>query len=163
MAELLADTHFWVTLSFIGFLCLFFKFGKGPLLSKLDAKIEEIRKEIASAESLRTEAQELLAQYKQKQNEAEKESAAIIENARKHAEQIRRQAETDMDARLKRREQQVQDRLRRMEESAMADIRAYAAELAVKATGEIIAKKMDEQTNARLIDASIKQVAGQLG
>ena len=159
---LFADPYFWVTMSFVGFLCLFFKFGKGPLLSKLDARIEEIRKEIATAESLRVESQELLAQYQRKQREAAKEAQAIVENARKSAAQITKQAEADMTAALKRREQQTEDRLRRMEETAVQEIRAYAAELAVKATAEIIAKKMDEQTSARLIDESIKQVAGNL-
>ena len=160
--DFLSSSYFWVTLSFIGFLCMFFRFGKGPLLSKLDARINEIRKEIDTAESLRVEAQELLAQYQRKQREAAKEAEAMIETARKHAVQIRTQAEAEMETTLKRREQQMAERLERMEATAVQEIRTYAAELAVKATAEIIADKMDEQTNARLIEASIKQVTGQL-
>lgn len=160
---LVADPYFWVTLSFIGFLCLFFKFGKGPLLGKLDARIEEIRKEIATAESLRIESQELLAQYQRRQREAAKEAQAIVDNARKSAAQITKQAEADMMATLKRREQQTEDRLRRMEEDALQEIRSYAAELAVKATAEIIAKKIDGSLSERLIDDSIKQVARNFG
>ena len=64
---------------------------------------------------------------------------------------------------MKRREQQLEDRLRRAEETAVADIRAYAAELAVKATREIITDKMDDKTNARLVEDSVRRMAGQLG
>jgi F-type H+-transporting ATPase subunit b len=160
---MLADLHFWVTLSFILFVLMFLKFGKGPLLAKLDAKIAEIKNEIATAESLRVEAQNLLAQYQSRQRDAAKEAQAIIDNARRHADEIRRNAEQDLKEAATRREQQLQDRLRRVEENALAEIRAYAAELAVKATREIIAEKMDDKTNARLVEQSVKQVAGQLG
>ena len=49
-----------------------------------------------------------------------------------------------------------------MEQNAVQEIRAYAAELAVKATTEIIAKQMDKKTNENLIDQSIKNIARQL-
>jgi F-type H+-transporting ATPase subunit b len=159
---LFADPTFWVLISFVIFVAAFIRLGGKAITGKLDARIAEIRKEISTAESLRVEAQELLAQYQRKQREAAKEAQAILDNARKHAEQIGKQAEADLDAAIKRREQQMDDRLRRMEAAAVQEIRTYASELAVKATAEIIAKKMDEQTNDRLIEASIKQVAGQL-
>jgi F-type H+-transporting ATPase subunit b len=154
---------FCVLISFIIFVVAFIRLAGKAITSRLDARIADIRKEISTAESLRIEAQELLAQYQRKQREAAKEAQAIIDNARKHAEQIGKQAEADLDAAIKRREQQMNDRLRRMEAAAVQEIRAYASELAVKATAEIIAKKMDEQNNSRLIDASIKQVMEQLG
>lgn len=159
---LFGDATFWVLISFCVFLFAFFRLGRGPILARLDARIEEIRKEIGAAESLRIEAQELLAQYQRKQRDAAREAAAIIENAKTHAAQITRQAEADLAESLKRREQQVEDRLRRIRESAAAEMRAYAAELAVKATREIIADKMDDKTSARLTEDSIKQVSGHL-
>lgn len=160
---LFGDATFWVLISFCLFLFMFFRLGRGPILAKLDARIGEIRKEISAAETLRIEAQELLAQYQRKQRDAAKEARTIIETARSHAVQITRQAEAELSESLKRREQQLEDRLRRIKENAATEIRAYAAELAVKATREIIAEKMDEKTSARLVDASIKQVAEQLG
>lgn len=162
MSELLHDTHVWYAFSFLIFVLGAWKFGRKPVLDALDRRIGEIRAEIKEAESLRIEAQELMAQYQRKQREAAKEAKTIVETARQHADHIRRQAAADLDDMLKRREQQMHDRLRRMEEDATREIRAYAAELAVKATAEIIVKKMDEQTRTRLIDESVKKVAGQL-
>jgi F-type H+-transporting ATPase subunit b len=158
----LNDPANWVFISFVIFAFGFMRFGKNALLHKLDSRIAEIRKEIETAESLRVEAQELLAQYQRKQRDAAKEAEAIVATARTHADQIRKQAEADIAATLKRREEQTADRLKRMEEKAANDIRAYAAELAVRATREIIVTEMNEKVNAGMVDHSIKAVAGKL-
>jgi F-type H+-transporting ATPase subunit b len=63
---------------------------------------------------------------------------------------------------LIRKEEHLSQRLKRMEDGVKAEIQAYAAELAVKATAEIIASKLDHAANDRLIDQSIKSLAGQL-
>ena len=152
----------WVLISFIIFAIGFWKFGLKLLLGRLDGRIEKIRKEIETAESLRVEAQELLAQYQRKQRDAAREAESIVAAAEKHAAEIQKQAEADLNEMAARKEAQLQDRLKRMEEVAMQDIKAYAAELSVKATAEIIAKQMDQATNDRLIDQSIKSIAAQL-
>lgn len=152
----------WVLISFVIFAIGFWKFGLKLMLGKLDGRIEEIRKEIETAESLRIEAQELLAQYQRKQRDAAKEAEAIVASAQKHAAEIQKAAEAELNELIARKEAQLKDRLQRMEDVALQDIKSYAAELAVKATAEIIAKQMDEKTNARLVEQSIKTVAGQL-
>ena len=160
--EFLQDANNWVFISFLIFAFIFIKKGKGLVLGKLDARIAEIRKEIETAESLRIEAQELLAQYQRKQRDAAREAETIVSHARDSAAQIRREAEASLKETIARREEQLQDRLKRMEEKAMNDIRAYAAELAIRATREIIVTEMDENANAGMVDASIKAVAGKL-
>ena len=67
----------WVLISFVIFAIGFWKFGLKLLLGKLDGRIEDIRKEIETAESLRVEAQELLAQYQRKQRDAAREGSAL--------------------------------------------------------------------------------------
>ena len=64
--EFLQDTNVWVLLSFILFMALAYYKGKDIILGGLDAKIETIRQEIVTAENMRVEAQELLAQYQRK-------------------------------------------------------------------------------------------------
>ncbi len=162
MQELLHDSHFWVSLSFVLFAIVFVKVGGKALIVKLDAKIAEVKKDIDTAAALRQEAQDLLSLYQRKQQDAEKEAQAIIGNARKHAAEILRHADAGREEILDRREQQIRDRLRRMEDAAIQEIRVYAAELAVKATADIIAGKMDDATNARLVEQSVKQLAGNL-
>ena len=152
----------WVLISFVIFAIGFWKFGLKLLLGKLDSRIAEIRKEIETAESLRVEAQELLAQYQRKQRDAAREAETIIASAEKHAAEIQRQAESELNEMVARKEAQLKDRLKRMEDVALQDIKAYAAELSVKATAEIIAKQIDQATNDRLIDQSIRSISAQL-
>jgi F-type H+-transporting ATPase subunit b len=153
------DPHNWVALSFVVFVIIAWALGRKPVAAKLDSRIEKIRKDLTIAEGLRNEAQALLDEYRMKQQQASADAKAIVENARRHAGEIQRTAEADMEEAAKRREAQLQDRLKRMEENAANEIRAYAAELAVKATAELIAAHMDEKTNARLVDDSIKTLA----
>ena len=160
--ELFEDPQTWVTISFLIFLFIMWRFGKDKILVMLDARIDEIRREIETAESLRIEAQELLAQYQRKQRDAAKEAEEIVANAKSHANEIQKQADKDLKEIAKRREAQLTERLARMEENTKREIQAYAAELAVKATAEIIAKQMDKKTNENLVESSIQSVAEQL-
>lgn len=156
MEQLLHDTNFWVLISFTLFVVLVFKAAKTAILGKLDGRIAQIRTDIETAENLRVEAQELLAQYQRKQRDAQNEAETIIANARNHATEIRKTAEAELNEMIDRKEKQLADRLKRMEDSAKAEIRAYASELAVKATAEIIANRLDDAGNARLVDQAIK-------
>lgn len=154
----LEDSAIWVLFSFLIFLAVAWKLGKDKVLALLDRKIANIRKDIETAESLRIEAQELLAQYQRKQRDAAKESEQIIATAQKHVEQIKKQAAVDLKATMKRREQQLEQRIKRMEENAIEEIKAHAATLAVQATAEIIADKLDQKAIADLTEQSIESV-----
>lgn len=160
--EFFGNATNWVLISFVLFVIGFWKFGLKALMAKLDNRIAEIRKEIETAESLRIESQELLAQYQRKQRDAAREAEIIIASAEKQAAEIRKQAESDLNEMVARKEAQLKDRLKRAEDVAMNDIKSYAAELSIKATAEIIAKQMNQTTNDRLIDQSIKSIAAQL-
>ena len=162
MMDFFQDAHSWVLISFLLFAVGVFRFGKDKFLAKLDGRINVIREEIQTAESLRVEAQELLAQYQRKQRDAIKEAEQIVANARATADMIRKDAEKDLQDMMSRKEEQLAQRLKRMEDNTKAEIQAYAAELAVKATTEIITSRLDQAANDRLIDQSIKSLAGQL-
>ncbi len=160
--EFLHDTNVWVAFSFIIFAYVFMRFGKPAFVKMLDDRIETVRREIATAETLRAEAQALLADYQTKQRDALRESQQIIDNAKAQATLLQQQAEKDLTETVTRREAMLQERLKRMEDSAIEEIRRYAAELAVKATTQIIVEKMDQSTAQRLIDDSIKKVGSSM-
>lgn len=153
------DTNSWVLISFLIFAAVAFRFGRGAMLGKLDTRIEQIRRDLKNAETLRLEAQDLFAKYEVRQREAATEAERIIEAAKKNALEIGRQAEKELEETMERREKQLAERLKRMEESAMQEIRSYAAALAVKAAAGIIAEKMDQSANANLVEKSIAGIA----
>lgn len=162
MPDFLLDSALWLLLSFLIFAVVVWRMGKSALLSILDNRIKEIREEIETAENLRVEAQELLAQYQRKHRDAVKDADQIIANAKKNADEIRTQAEKDLTENIERKEQQLRDRLSRAEQAAIQEIQNYAADLAIKATTEIITDKLDKKTSTSLLDTSIKNISNNM-
>lgn len=160
--SILNDPTIWVLASFVIFVTAAFVFGRKSVTAGLDAKIEAIRTEIATAETLRAQAEQLLADYQGKQAAAAQEASKIIDNAKLQADQLRSHAEEDFTTTMARKETMMKDRILRMEETAMDDIRRYAAELAISATTQIIAQKMDAASAEKLADSSIRKVADNL-
>lgn len=156
------DSTPWVLFSFIAFVVIVYKLAGKTIVGKLDAKIEEIKREINEAENLRVEAQELLAQYQRKQRDAEKEAEAIIKNAEAHAVKIREKAEADFSQLMVRKEEQLAERLKRIEDNAIADIQNHAAELAVRATSQIIEETLSSDVDKKLKEKTIASVAQNL-
>lgn len=160
--HILNDPTIWLLFSFLIFAGILWKFGKSALLSMLDARIKTIREELNAAENLRVEAQEMLAQYQRKHRDAVREAEKIIATAEKQAEDIRKKAEADLDETIARREKQLKERLERLQQNARDEIRQYAANLALEATAQIIAKNVDSRTNAELVDQSIRNIGKNL-
>ena len=155
---MLQDPHFWLILSFVLFLVIVWKAGKDKFIAMLDARIITIREELKTAENLRIEAQEMLAQYQRKHRDAVKDSERIIANAEKQAAEIKRQAEKELDETIVLREKQLAERLNRLKQNAKDEIREYAANLAIAATAEIIADKLDKKANDKLVAQAIQDV-----
>ena len=148
----------WVIFSLAVFLVIAYRMGKQSVIDLLDGRIAEIKDSIESAETLRVEAQELLAQYQRKHKDAVKEAENIILKAEKQAEDIKISAEKELNANIERREKQLTERLERMENAAIEEIRQYAADLAMNATAQIIEEKLTKAANTKLVDASIKDM-----
>lgn len=160
MFEWLAhDTNAWVLFSFLIFAFFAYKLGGKTVTAALDARIEDIKREIDTAESLRVEAQELLAQYQRKQRDAEKEAADIIAIAQKQVAKIKEAAEAEMIEVAARREAQLTERLKRIEGKAVADIQNHAATMAVAAARQIIEQTVDEKAENRLAQIAIDDVS----
>lgn len=153
------NTTVWVAISFVLLVALLVKTAGSKINAVLDDKIALIKAEIETAERLKAEAQALLADFQEKQRDAEKTAAEIIEAARKSAEGVHKMAEADLAESMERREAQLADRLKRIEEKAIADIQDHAADLAMQATREIVVKTLDEKTSGKLVDQAISSVA----
>ncbi len=156
MLDLLAhDTGIWVAVSFVVFVVVAYKLGRKSILGVLDAHINDVKSEIETAERLRVEAQELLAQYQRKQRDAEKEASEIISRAQSQAEQLAKTSEAELEETMKRRETQLTERLKRLEENAISEIKNHAADITVAATTEIMIQTLDAKSNADLNEKTI--------
>lgn len=156
--DIFLSTYTWYIISFTAFAAIVYKYGKPAILNYLDQRIAEIREEIETAENLRVEAQEMLAQYQRKHKDAVKDAEQILVQAKAQAKDIQKKAEADLDETIARREKQLDDRLERMKQNAKDEILEYASSLAIAATREIITEKLDKKSNEKLVDDAIKSV-----
>ncbi len=162
MDALLHDTNFWVLVSFAIFVALAWRPLRKTVVTALDDRADKIRTDIDDAARLREDAQALLASYKRKQRGVADEAEEILGNARKEAARLREQATADLEALLKRREQQALDRISQAEAQATAEVRGMAVDLAIAATRTLLAERAGGEAAGALIDDSIKQIGEKL-
>lgn len=158
MDYLLSTPEFWVAVAFVIFVGLIVWKARDQFIGPLDARAERIRAELDEAQRLREEAQHLLAEYKRKQRDAEKETEELLEHAREEAARVRREGEAQLEASLARREQQAKDRIAQAEQQAVAQVRAFAAEVAIAATRDLLHQSVDKKTADALVDQAIKDI-----
>ncbi|WP_144300043.1 F0F1 ATP synthase subunit B family protein [Elioraea rosea] len=159
---MLSDPKFWVGVSFVLFVIVAWKPLVMRLAKALDARGEKIRAEIEEARRLRAEAEAMLKRAEAARAEAEAEAAALLMHAKDEATRIGEQARADLDAALKRRERMALDRIAAAEVEASAAVRAAAADVAVAAARDLIAKGLTQDGHAALVDAAIADIPQKL-
>jgi F-type H+-transporting ATPase subunit b len=162
MEHLLHEAEFWVLLAVAIFLVVVWKPVSRTVVGALDSRALRIREELAAAASLRDEAQQALADYRQRQQEAAAEAQLIITHAKEEAERIAAQSLRDLEETLRRRELLAQERIAQEEAKALADIRGIAVDVAISAARQVIAASLDERRGAALIDNAIAELPRQL-
>jgi F-type H+-transporting ATPase subunit b len=153
--HLFADPEFWVLVAAAIFVVVVWKPAKKSLIGNLDERAARIRAELDDAKQLRDEAEQLLAQYQQKEREAAAEAEAIIAQARQEAERIAAQSARDLNEALARRQRLAEERIAQAEMKALDEIRAVAVDVAIGAAREVIQSQIDEERGAVLLDAAI--------
>ena len=157
-SSILTDPTFWVGLSFLTFIALVAKPAWKMSTSALDGKIEEIRAKMEEATKLREEAQDMLAGYKRKMADAEKEAEAIIAQAREEAQLMKARLTEEMEAGLQRREKLAMDRIAQAEADATAEVKALTADIALSAAQQVISESMTDDRAETLVDTAIKEL-----
>lgn len=161
--EFLQDPEFWVAVSFFLFvgLVLYLQVHK-KLAAVLDARAEQIAKEIEEARSLREEAEAVLADYRRKQGDVEKETKAIVDLAMKEARSLAAETQASMKEKFDRRIKLAEDKIGRAQEDAVRDVRAAAVNAAVGAAENVIAAKLTAEKAGKLVSDSIAALKSKL-
>ena len=146
----------WVALSMLTVFGIMLRAGVPKLIAgMLDKQIAEIRAQLDQAKALRAEAEALRTQYAAKIAGAQADAAAMVEHAKHEADAIIAHAETQTSALIARREKMAQDKIGAAERTALADVRATAANAATMAARGLIAENHDAKADKALIDAAI--------
>lgn len=150
-----ADVEFWVGMAFILSIAVLAKPAYRFLKSAMRGKIESVKNQIADAEKLRDDAQELLAQYERKFAATESEVAEILKQAEKN---IANQKKNDL-AQLKEntavKEKEIKRRISSSTENAMAEINQSVARSSVEVAKKAILAHISKANKSALIDEAI--------
>jgi F-type H+-transporting ATPase subunit b len=157
------EAEFWVAVAFLLFVLLLFYVGAHKkIIEALDARTAKIRADLDEAARLRDEASKLLAEYKRKQSEAEREAQAIVAEAKAEAERLAAEAKTKVEDFVARRTKMAEIKIGQAEAQALADVKAAAAEAAVSAAEKILTVAAKGKVAEDLIARGIEDVKAKL-
>jgi len=157
-----SSPEFWVAVAFVIFVVAVFRPASQQILAALDTRGVRIRNELEEAHTLREEAQKLLAESKRKHRDAIKETEEILAHAKVEAARLREQAQQDLAAALRRREQAALDKIAQAEVKALREVREHAVDVALAATAALIAANLDQKKHAAIVDESIRGIVDKL-
>src|SRR5919112_550386 len=124
----------------------------------LDRRQRAIEDSIDAAERTRTEAEQILAEYRERLAEARGQADEIVSRARKTGEAA--ENEIVAEARSKREEMMEQTRREIQAETrrAIQQIRAEVADLTIAATEKVTRKTLDGADQRRLVDEALSEL-----
>ena len=153
----------WVAIAFIILVIVAAWLGvHRTVLTALDHRAERIKAELEDASRLKEEAAKVLAEYKTRRASAEREAADIIANANAEAERIAREAKAKMEDFVARRTKTAEGKIALAEAQALADVRAAAADAAVRAASTILSQSVKGSLADDLLAKGIAEVRQKL-
>jgi F-type H+-transporting ATPase subunit b len=163
MFELLEEPETWVAIAFLIFVGVLLKAGVPNLLFKaLDDRSARIKSELDEALRLRKEAEDVLAEYKRRQDEAEKTAESIIHNASLEAERMAADAAAKVEEFIARRTKMAENKIAQAEAQALADVRSAAADVAVAAAEAILISTTKGSAAESLLSRGIADLKSKL-
>jgi F-type H+-transporting ATPase subunit b len=148
----------WTLLVFGISLWLLGKFAFPRIAEALDRRQKAIEDSIDTAERIRKEADDILAEYRERLAEARGQADDIVARARKTGEAA--ENEIIADARGKREEMMEQTRrdIEAETRRAIQQIRAEVADLTVLATEKVTRKALTDEDHKRLVEEALSEL-----
>ena len=148
----------WTLLAFLVTLWFLNRFAFPRIKEALDKRAALIEDSIKSAELSKTEAEALLAEYRERLKEARTQADDIVVRARKNAESYERDSQDQ--ARQKREEllEQTRKDIDAETRRAIAEIRGEVADLTIQATEKVTGRVLTGDDQRRLVDEAVGEL-----
>jgi F-type H+-transporting ATPase subunit b len=148
----------WTLFLFGVSMFILYKVAFPRIAEALDRRQRAIEESIDTAERTRHEADDLLAEYRERLTAARGQADEIVARARKAAEQ----AEADATAAGKARREELLEQARRDIQTetrrAIQEIRAEVADLTILATEKVTRKTLTTEDQRRLVDEAVAEL-----
>ncbi len=148
----------WAIINFLILVVVLNKFLYKPLLSVMEERKEEIRKNMENAEDAKAEALKIKEKYSEEMHNARQEARSILERAEKLGEENKEKIIAEARQEADKITEKAQVAVRREKEEALTQLRNEVASLAIMAAEKIIDKNLDKKDHEKMIGDFIKEV-----
>jgi F-type H+-transporting ATPase subunit b len=148
----------WTLLAFLVAMFVLRKYAWPQITRILDQRQTQIEDSIDAAERTRQEADELLAEYRQRLAEARAQADEIVAKAERAGEVAEREA---LDAAKDKREDLLEQTRRDIQaetQRAIQEIRREVADLTVQATEKVTKKTLNPDDQKRLVEEALAEL-----
>ena len=148
----------WTLLAFGITLFVLSRLAFPKISEQLDKRQRAIEESIDTAERTKVEAEEILAEYRQRLSEARTQAEEIVARARKaaemHEEESRQQARVQREELMDQTRRDIEAETRR----AIQEIRNEVADLTVLATEKVTRKTLTQDDQRRLVEEALGEL-----
>jgi F-type H+-transporting ATPase subunit b len=145
----------------IAFFILFafmYKWALPRINQVLEARRDKIQGDLEKAEQTKTEADKMLADYRQSLAGAKEESNRIIEEARKTADSIRKDLQVKAEEEAQQIVARAQDEIRAERDRVFQELKAQLGEWSVLIAERVVGETLDRDRQLRLVDEFIDEL-----
>lgn len=135
------------------------KFAWKPILGGLQQREEFIRASLLQAKQDREAAEARLKEYSDRLNSARSEATAIVEEARRDAEALKRSFQEETQAEANRTIERARREIKIAQETGVKELYVLTAKLTTQVAGKILQREIQPGDHERLIRESIQALA----
>ena len=148
----------WTLLVFGISMFILARFAFPPIRAALDRRQKAIEESIDTAERTRQEADQILAEYRERLKEAREQAEEIVSRARRTGEDQEREAVEKARARGEQLLEQTRRDIEAETRRAIAEIREEVANLTVLAAEKVTRKTLTEADQRRLVEEALSEL-----
>ena len=134
-------------------------FAYKPIMKMLDTRANKIKESLEAGDHAKQEAVSAEKEIAKKIEEASTSGQQIVGQAVKTAEEVKRRASLDAKKEADAIIAKAQVEIQREKQESMTELRKEVADLAVLVAGKAIGSSIDKETQRKLIDNTLKEVA----
>lgn len=149
----------WTIVVFLLLVVLLKKFAWQPIIKALDDREKAINESLDKAKNANTESARIASEQAAILSEAKVEAAKVLRETKMLAEEV---AQKIKDEAQKEKQKILDSGIKEIEAaklSAIADIKSYASNLAIKAAEKLITQNLDSEGHRKLVDKLIEEIA----
>lgn len=148
----------WTLVAFVITMWVLSKFAFPRISQALEERAERVNKNIDESERLRAEADELLAEYRERLKEAREQADDIVARARKASEAAKAEATADGKAKHDELVAAARKDIEAETRRSLEQIRKQVADLTVLATEKVARKALSPEDQKRLVEEALGEV-----